>query len=111
MVDTDDHPPAPTSLRAHAKLTLTLKMTGVRADGYHLIDAEMVSLDLHDVLTFDPHSSGLTAIGAFSAGVPTDDTNLVSRALVLGNTNAHVTIDKRIPHGGGLGGGSTDAAR
>ena len=98
------------SLRAHAKLTLTLKMTGVRSDGYHLIDAEMVSLDLHDVITFDPRGSGITAIGPFSAGVPTDQTNLVAGALRLSESEAHVTIDKRIPHGGGLGGGSTDAA-
>lgn len=100
----------PTSVRAHSKLTLTLKMTGVRDDGFHLIDAEMVSLDLHDVLTFDPARSGLSAIGPFADGVPVDRSNLVSRALELGNATAHVTIDKRIPHGGGLGGGSTDAA-
>ena len=45
------------TLRAHAKLTLGLRITGVRADGYHLIDAEMVSLDLHDVLTVTPGRS------------------------------------------------------
>ena len=100
----------PGSWRAHAKLTLTLKVTGLRDDGFHLIDAEMVSLDLHDVLTFDPSRSGLSATGPFSNGVPTDDSNLVARALALGNTSAHVNIDKHIPHGGGLGGGSTDAA-
>ena len=98
------------SLRAHAKLTLTLKMTGLRDDGFHVIDAEMVSLDLHDVLTFDPTRWGLSATGPFSDGVPTDGSNLVARALELGNGAAHVTIDKHIPHGGGLGGGSTDAA-
>ena len=40
--------------RAHAKLTLSLHVTGVRDDGYHLIDAEMVSLELHDLLAFEP---------------------------------------------------------
>ena len=73
----------PGSWRAHAKLTVTLKMTGLRDDGFHLIDAEMVSLDLHDVLTFDPSRSGLSATGPFSNGVPTDDSNLVARALGL----------------------------
>jgi 4-diphosphocytidyl-2-C-methyl-D-erythritol kinase len=97
-------------LRAHAKLTVSLAMTGVRPDGYHLIDAEMVSLDLHDVLTIDPERSGLAATGPFAEGVPLDRTNLVARALELSDIEAHVTIDKRIPHGGGLGGGSTDAA-
>ena len=43
--------PDMTHIIAPAKLTLSLKVTGVRADGFHLIDAEMVSLDLHDVLT------------------------------------------------------------
>jgi 4-diphosphocytidyl-2-C-methyl-D-erythritol kinase len=97
-------------LRAHAKLTLSLRVTGVRADGYHLLDAEMVTLDLHDVLIVDPHGDGLDAVGPFSAGVPLDRGNLVAKALGLAGRRAHVTIDKRIPHGGGLGGGSTDAA-
>lgn len=97
-------------LRAHAKLTLSLAMTGLRPDGFHLIDAEMVSIELHDVLTIDPERSGLNATGPFSNGMPLDETNLVARALQLVGRNAHVTIGKHIPHGGGLGGGSTDAA-
>ncbi|MET0662399.1 MAG: 4-(cytidine 5'-diphospho)-2-C-methyl-D-erythritol kinase [Ilumatobacteraceae bacterium] len=100
--------------RAHAKLTMSLHVTGVRDDGYHLIDAEMVSLELHDLLSFercDPSTQPcLTAIGPFADGVPTDGTNLVARALGLAGSAAVATIDKRIPHGGGLGGGSTDAA-
>jgi 4-diphosphocytidyl-2-C-methyl-D-erythritol kinase len=95
---------------APAKLTWSLRITGVRPDGYHLIDAEMVSLSLHDVLTIDPSRSGLAATGRYAAGVPTDGRNLVARALALAGRQAHVTIDKRIPHGGGLGGGSADAA-
>jgi 4-diphosphocytidyl-2-C-methyl-D-erythritol kinase len=97
-------------LYAHAKLTRSLRITGVRADGYHLIDAEMVSLDLHDVLTIDPSRSGLAAAGPFADGMPLDESNLVARALRAVGRTAHVTIDKQIPHGGGLGGGSTDAA-
>jgi hypothetical protein len=58
----------PITLRAHAKLTLSLKMTGVRPDGFHLIDAEMISLDLHDVLVFDPNRIGLAVAGTFSDG-------------------------------------------
>ncbi len=98
------------TIRAHAKLTMSLAMVGVRDDGYHLIDAEMVSLDLHDLITIDPTRSGISARGPFAEGVPTDRTNLVARALELVERDAHVTIDKQIPHGGGLGGGSTDAA-
>ncbi|HWL42295.1 MAG TPA: 4-(cytidine 5'-diphospho)-2-C-methyl-D-erythritol kinase [Ilumatobacter sp.] len=100
-----------TTVVAPAKLTLSLKVTGVRADGYHLIDAEMVSLDLHDRLTIHPaeHTS-LAASGPYAAGVPLDDTNLVARALDLAGRPARVELVKQIPHGGGLGGGSSDAA-
>lgn len=93
-----------------AKLTLTLQITGVRADGYHLIDAEMVTLSLADQLTIDANRVGLAVTGPFADGVPTDGRNLVTRALRLAERTAHVTIDKRIPHGGGLGGGSSNAA-
>jgi 4-diphosphocytidyl-2-C-methyl-D-erythritol kinase len=97
-------------LLAPAKLTLGLRITGRRDDGYHLIDAEMVSLDLHDIVTIDPARIGLCVSGRYAAGVPLDESNLVARALQLIGRRAHVTIDKRIPHGGGLGGGSSDAA-
>ena len=95
---------------APAKLTLSLRITGVRNDGYHLIDAEMVSLELADTLLIDPDGSGLTACGPFATGVPLDSQNLVAKALRLVDRSAAVRIDKQIPHGGGLGGGSADAA-
>lgn len=98
------------ALHAHAKLTWSLRITGVRDDGYHLLDAEMSTLDLHDVLTVDPSRSGIDVTGPYAAGVPTDDGNLVASALRFAGRQAHVTIDKWIPHGGGLGGGSADAA-
>jgi len=98
----------PTVLTAPAKLTLSLRITDVRADGYHLIDAEMVTLDLHDVVTVDPAGRGVTVGGRYGDGVPTDARNLAVRA--LGTTMAALHIEKRIPHGGGLGGGSSDAA-
>lgn len=99
-----------TTLRAHAKLTLSLRITGVRDDGYHLLDAVMVSLDLHDLVEIDAGGTGVSVRGEFARGVPLDDSNLVSRALAMCGRRAHVALDKRIPHGGGLGGGSTDAA-
>lgn len=97
-------------LRAHAKLTVSLRITGVRADGYHLLDAEMVTLDLADELAIDPTGRGLTVTGPYADGVPTGPDNLVARALERTGRQAHVTLAKHIPHGGGLGGGSTDAA-
>ena len=98
------------SVVAPAKLTVSLRITGVRPDGYHLIDAEMVTLALHDTLVIDPDGSGLSVDGPFGTGVPTDESNLVAGALRLCGRRAAVHIDKRIPHGGGLGGGSADAA-
>jgi 4-diphosphocytidyl-2-C-methyl-D-erythritol kinase len=97
-------------LPAPAKLTLSLRITGVRDDGLHLIDAEMITLSLHDIVTIDPNGDGVNAIGRYAKGVPSDDRNIVKKALWLVERRAGVTIDKRIPHGGGLGGGSSDAA-
>lgn len=100
----------PVTVEAPAKLTLELRVTGVRADGYHLIDAEMVTLEVADSVTIDPHGTGVTFTGRFAVGIPNDGTDLVSRALRLANRQARVTVDKCIPAGGGLGGGSADAA-
>ena len=98
-------------LDAPAKLTLSLRITGVRHDGYHLIDAEMVSLALADTIGIeDAPSSSIEVDGPFAAGVPTDRTNLVLRALETAGRTAHVRITKNVPNGGGLGGGSSDAA-
>ncbi|MEO6651795.1 MAG: 4-(cytidine 5'-diphospho)-2-C-methyl-D-erythritol kinase [Ilumatobacteraceae bacterium] len=101
-----------TVVTAPAKLTLSLRVTGVRADGYHLIDAEMVTLSLFDSLEIAParHTTSLTATGPCAGGIPLDSTNLVARALDVVGHHAEVVIDKQIPHGGGLGGGSADAA-
>lgn len=95
-----------TPLVAPAKLTVSLRVTGVRDDGYHLLDAEMLTIDLVDELTFDDGDE-LTVSGY---DVAVDDTNLVRRALTLVGRTARVHLDKRIPPGAGLGGGSADAA-
>lgn len=102
---------------APAKLTLWLRVTGVRPDGYHLIDAEMTTLDLHDRLEIsdlalsNPSRDGrVTFTGPFAAGLVDDERNLVRRALHYAGRRADVMLEKNIPHGGGLGGGSADAA-
>ena len=100
-----------TKIIAPAKLTLSLVITGVRSDGFHLIEAEMVSLDIADEIEITASDiTTITVSGPFASGVPTDSTNLVARALSLAGRNANVHIQKNIPNGGGLGGGSTDAA-
>ncbi|MFM8381762.1 MAG: 4-(cytidine 5'-diphospho)-2-C-methyl-D-erythritol kinase [Actinomycetota bacterium] len=98
------------TMSAPAKLTWSLRITGRRADGYHLLDAEMVSLDLCDLVRIEPELSGVVSDGPFADGVPTDGDNLVVKALDLVGRRARVTVTKNIPHGGGLGGGSADAA-
>ena len=95
---------------APAKLTLSLRVTGVREDGFHLIDAEMVTLNLVDKVRITPNEDGLNFDGPFSSGISTDSSNLVNRALALVGRRARVHIEKNIPSGGGLGGGSADAA-
>ena len=115
-----------TVIQAPAKLTLSLSVTGVRDDGYHLIDAVMTSLDLCDEIrvrdvapsesSADPNEhdvemqSHLEFTGPYADGIATDSTNLVHRALDFVGRSALVSVTKNIPHGGGLGGGSTDAA-
>lgn len=83
-------------------------MAGLRADGYHLIDAEMVTLDFGDVLEIDPDGDGLTVVGG-GADIPTGRSNLVNKALALAGRSAGVTLHKNVPSQAGLGGGSSDA--
>lgn len=96
---------------APAKLTLSLRIVGRRDDGYHLIDAEMVTVSLCDDLVVDPDGDGLDIDPAgtglhVAAGVE----NTVTRALAQCGRTAAVHLVKRIPAGAGLGGGSADAA-
>ena len=97
-------------VRALAKLTLSLRVTGVRPDGYHLLDAEMVSVDLADTLYFFAGDGLDVEIPVGGGEVPGDGSNLVVRALALVGRRARVRLVKRIPAGAGLGGGSADAA-
>jgi len=104
----------PVTVTAPAKLTLSLRVTGVRDDGLHLLDAEMVTIDLADTLTFEP-GSGIAIEDEVCGGlgvdhVPVGPDNLVARALDVARRSAAVRIVKRIPAGAGLGGGSADAA-
>ncbi len=98
---------------APAKLTVSLAVTGVRADGYHELRAEMVALSLADELIFADGGTGLTVDaepGTRAEGLDGGEGNLITRALVLAGRRAAVRVVKRIPVGGGLGGGSSDAA-
>jgi 4-diphosphocytidyl-2-C-methyl-D-erythritol kinase len=102
----------PVRLLAPAKLTTRLEIVGVRPDGFHELDAEMVSIDLADELVVDPAGDGLTIVAsdALGASVSSGPDNLVARALRAVGRRAGVEVRKHIPVGGGLGGGSADAA-
>lgn len=99
----------PVVLVAPAKLTLSLRVTGVRQDGLHLIDAEMVSLDLHDRLELDESATGVQVVQGGTVAPAAED-DLVRRALRLVGRDVGVRLHKTIPAGAGLGGGSSDAA-
>ena len=96
-------------LVAPAKLTLSLRVTGTRPDGMHLIDAEMVTLDLHDVIEITT-GTGIELVGPERGSSPEDGSNLAARAMSAAGSPGHLCIEKRIPAGAGLGGGSADAA-
>ena len=103
---------------APAKVNLTLHVTGRRADGYHLLDTLVVfSADVGDrigVVADDELSLDVT--GPRAQGVPVGDDNIVMRAAMRlralrgVSRGATITLDKHLPRGGGLGGGSADAA-
>jgi len=102
------------SLEAPAKLNLSLHVVGRRADGFHLLETEMVMLELADRLLLLPGATGLRVEASADDDIPVDEGNLAWRGLVaaLGGRPelACLALEKRIPAGAGLGGGSSDAA-
>lgn len=101
---------------APAKLNLCLRITGRRADGYHELQTVFRLLDWGDTVYLRPRSDGvITRIGAGTGGVAEADDLLVRAAKLLQSEvncikGADIGIEKRIPVGGGFGGGSSDAA-
>jgi 4-diphosphocytidyl-2-C-methyl-D-erythritol kinase len=104
----------PLSLEAPAKLNLSLRVVGRRQDGFHLLETEMVLLELADQLLLMPGAPGLRVEAAPGEEVPLDHSNLAWRGLVAGigaqPQQVCLALEKRIPVGAGLGGGSSDAA-
>jgi 4-diphosphocytidyl-2-C-methyl-D-erythritol kinase len=104
--------------RAFAKINLSLRVLGMRADGYHELRTVFQSISLHDTLTLD-RRRGPFALTCNDPACPVDDANLVWRAADEMWTAARrrgrprdvsVDLEKRIPIEGGLGGGSSDGA-
>ncbi|MBK0094777.1 4-(cytidine 5'-diphospho)-2-C-methyl-D-erythritol kinase [Erwinia sp. S63] len=110
-----------TTWPAPAKLNLFLYITGRRADGYHNLQTLFQFLDHGDTLEITPDSSGNITLLTPLAGVADDDNLIVRAARMLQqaaaargslpeNAGAQIALEKRLPMGGGLGGGSSDAA-
>lgn len=97
---------------ANAKLTLSLHVTGVRSDGYHTIDATMVSISAPSdtVILSRARRTSMKVKGPFAEGVPADSSNLAWRAVEACGAKMRIELHKGIPWGAGLGGGSADAA-
>jgi len=100
---------------APAKLNLMLHVTGRRADGYHELQTVFQFLTACDWLSFDVHEQSGVQLAGQPAGVPASEDLCVRAAALLLDATQHkagVTIynEKRLPVGGGLGGGSSDAA-
>ena len=100
---------------APAKLNLFLHIVGRRADGYHLLQTVFQFVDFGDLLSFEINATGVIRRTRTLTGVPeTDDLALRAARLLQQETGSSlgvtIELDKYIPMGGGLGGGSSDAA-
>jgi len=101
---------------APAKLNLFLRITGRRADGYHLLQTVFRMLDWGDTVQLRPREdAAIVRVGASVDGVSADDDLSVRAARLLqraakSTQGVDIRIEKRIPAGGGFGGGSSDAA-
>ena len=110
------------TLIANAKINLYLDITGRRGDGYHLIESVMQSVDLSDIVTIKRGGDGIR-VSCSDPTIPENEGNICFKAAtaffeeigeLIGNngekSGVDIRIEKRIPHGAGLGGGSADAA-
>lgn len=101
---------------ANAKLNLYLDIVGTRADGYHLLETIMQSVSLSDILDIDILDGEGIELCCDCPDIPADETNIAHKAarvyLEAAGIRAkiRISIQKRIPFGAGMGGGSADAA-
>jgi 4-diphosphocytidyl-2-C-methyl-D-erythritol kinase len=100
---------------APAKLNLMLRITGQRSDGYHLLQTVFQFIELCDWITFHPVNDGRVSLLKPIPGVPeADDLTVRAARLLQAETGCEqgtcIEVKKNLPMGGGLGGGSSDAA-
>ena len=99
---------------APAKLNLFLHVTGLRADGYHLLQSVFMLIDWCDTLHFERRSDGQISRQDLTVPLPADDLIVRAARLLQQHTScsdgADIAIEKRLPAQAGMGGGSSDAA-
>ncbi|MCC6202070.1 MAG: 4-(cytidine 5'-diphospho)-2-C-methyl-D-erythritol kinase [Gammaproteobacteria bacterium] len=104
----------PTQWPAPAKINLFLNIVGRRADGYHNLQTVFQFLDLADTITLIPRDDDIRRLNGPPGVLPEQDLMIRAARLLRQHTGVvrgiDISIDKRIPMGGGLGGGSSDAA-
>lgn len=104
------------NLKCPAKINLSLDVIGKREDGYHDVELIFCEIELCDELTVSLRSDGVISLACDDETLPTDEKNIAYRAAqnffdAIGEVfGADIVLKKRIPHGAGLGGGSSDAA-
>lgn len=103
------------TVMARAKLNLYLDIVGTRADGYHILETVLQSIDLCDIVEVSAAHDGI-AVSCSNPEIPQGDGNICHKAAKRfleragGDFGVKIHIEKRIPDGAGLGGGSADAA-
>jgi 4-diphosphocytidyl-2-C-methyl-D-erythritol kinase len=103
-------------VKSFAKINLGLEVIGKRADGYHDLRTLYQAVDLFDLLTFEPKSGEKILLQGSDSRIPWDERNLVYRAVMAVKTRFGISkglkifVQKNIPAGQGLGGGSSNAA-
>jgi len=103
-------------VRSFAKINVYLAVRARREDGYHEIESLLCPVSIHDTITLAPEKAGIIRVTCPAPGVPEDETNLAHKAARLfsqslgQNPGVHIHIEKAIPAGAGLGGGSSNAA-
>ncbi len=107
----------PLRVSAPAKLNLFLHITGRRADGYHNLQTAFQLIDIGDTLDIAANRTGQITLAGPDLGIADSDNLVVRAAMALkalpatpGECGASIRLEKRLPEGGGLGGGSSDAA-
>lgn len=105
------------TVKAYAKINLMLDITGKLENGYHTLYSVMQTVSLHDTVEVTRNKSGKITVECPFDGVPQGEENIAYKAAEsffdyckISDRGVHIKIDKRIPHGAGLGGGSADAA-